>query len=45
MQELSWTNRERGLTSVIVTHNLELARALDRHITLVDGKAMILQGE
>ncbi|MGO9621691.1 MAG: ABC transporter ATP-binding protein [Desulfobaccales bacterium] len=38
-------NRERGLTSVIVTHNQELARSLDRRITLVDGKAMILQGE
>jgi lipoprotein-releasing system ATP-binding protein len=35
-------NRERGLTSVIVTHNLEMARALDRQITLVDGKAVIL---
>lgn len=38
-------NRERGLTTVIVTHNQELARALDRRITLVDGKATILQGE
>jgi lipoprotein-releasing system ATP-binding protein len=38
-------NRERGLTSVIVTHNLELARALDRQITLIDGQAVILQGE
>jgi lipoprotein-releasing system ATP-binding protein len=38
-------NRERGLTSVIVTHNLEMARTLDRQITLVDGKALILQGE
>ncbi len=38
-------NRERGLTSVIVTHNLELARALDRQITLIDGKAVIIQGE
>jgi len=35
-------NRERGLTSVIVTHNLELAQALDRRVTLVDGKAVIL---
>jgi lipoprotein-releasing system ATP-binding protein len=35
-------NRERGLTSVIVTHNLEMARALDRQITLLDGKAVIL---
>ena len=38
-------NRERGLTSVIVTHNLEMARALDRQITLLDGKAVFLQGE
>jgi len=38
-------NLERGLTSVIVTHNLELARALDRRVSLVDGKAVILQGE
>jgi lipoprotein-releasing system ATP-binding protein len=38
-------NHERGLTSVIVTHNLEMARALDRQITLLDGKAVILQGE
>ena len=38
-------NRERGLTSVIVTHNLEMARILDRQITLKDGKALILQGE
>ena len=38
-------NRERGLTSVIVTHNLEMARKLDRQITLRDGKALILQGE
>lgn len=35
-------NRERGLTSIIVTHNMELARALDRRVTLVDGKAVIL---
>jgi lipoprotein-releasing system ATP-binding protein len=38
-------NRERGLTSVIVTHNLAMARILDRQITLLDGKAVILQGE
>jgi lipoprotein-releasing system ATP-binding protein len=38
-------NRERGLTSVIVTHNLEMARTLDRQITLRDGKALILRGE
>jgi len=33
-------NRERGLTSVIVTHNPELAQVLDRRITLRDGKAV-----
>jgi lipoprotein-releasing system ATP-binding protein len=38
-------NHERGLTSIIVTHNLEMARVLDRQITLLDGKAVILQGE
>ena len=38
-------NRERRLTSVIVTHNLELARTLDRQITLRDGKAVVLRGE
>ncbi len=38
-------NRERGLTSVIVTHNLELARTLDREITLRDGKAVIVRGD
>jgi lipoprotein-releasing system ATP-binding protein len=38
-------NHERGLTSVIVTHNLEMARILDRQITLLDGKAVIIQGE
>ncbi len=36
-------NREQGLTSVVVTHNLEMARTLDRQITLIDGKAVILQ--
>jgi lipoprotein-releasing system ATP-binding protein len=38
-------NREQGLTSVIVTHNLELARTLDREITLRDGKAVIVRGD
>ena len=38
-------NRERGLTSVIVTHNLDLARTLDREITLRDGKAVIVRGD
>ena len=44
VQELLVTlNRERGLTSVIVTHNLEMARNLDRQITLVDGKVLIMR--
>jgi len=38
-------NQERRLTSVIVTHNLELAQTLNRQITLKDGKAMVLRGE
>jgi lipoprotein-releasing system ATP-binding protein len=38
-------NREQGLTSVIVTHNLDLAQALTRQITLVDGKAMTVRGD
>ncbi len=38
-------NKERGLTLVIVTHNLELARDLDRQITLVDGKVGIVRGD
>ncbi len=36
-------NREKGLTSIIVTHNLEMAAVLDRQITLADGKAEILR--
>jgi lipoprotein-releasing system ATP-binding protein len=35
-------NRERGLTSVIVTHNLEMAQIVDRQITLLEGKAVVL---
>jgi lipoprotein-releasing system ATP-binding protein len=38
-------NREKGLTSVIVTHNLEMAATLDRQITLADGKAQIIRGD
>jgi lipoprotein-releasing system ATP-binding protein len=38
-------NREQGLTSVIVTHNLGLAQALTRQITLLDGKAMTVRGD
>jgi lipoprotein-releasing system ATP-binding protein len=35
-------NQERGLTSVIVTHNLELSQALNRRVTLRDGQAEVL---
>jgi lipoprotein-releasing system ATP-binding protein len=38
-------NREQGLTSVIVTHNLDLAQALTRQITLVEGKALTIRGD
>jgi lipoprotein-releasing system ATP-binding protein len=38
-------NRSRYLTLVIVTHNLEMARVMDREITLKDGKAEILRGD
>jgi lipoprotein-releasing system ATP-binding protein len=38
-------NQEQGLTSVIVTHNLEMAGTMDRQITLSEGKAVILHGE
>jgi lipoprotein-releasing system ATP-binding protein len=38
-------NREQGLTSVIVTHNMDLAQVLTRQITLVDGKAMTIRGD
>jgi lipoprotein-releasing system ATP-binding protein len=33
-------NRDDGITAVIVTHNMELAKKLSRRVTLVDGKAM-----
>ena len=33
-------NRDDGITSVIVTHNMDLANKLSRRVTLVDGKAM-----
>ncbi|MFP3867419.1 MAG: ABC transporter ATP-binding protein [Desulfobacteraceae bacterium] len=36
-------NQEKGVTTVIVTHNLDLAKRLNRHITLVDGKAVFLR--
>ncbi len=44
VQEMLLTlNREHGLTLIIVTHNLEMAAALDRQITIIDGKAEILR--
>ena len=33
-------HREKGLTSVVVTHNLELAQLMSRRITLVEGQAV-----
>ncbi|MEW5724212.1 MAG: ABC transporter ATP-binding protein [Thermodesulfobacteriota bacterium] len=33
-------NQERGLTSVVVTHNLELAQMMSRQIRLVEGRAV-----
>ena len=33
-------NEEKGLTSVVVTHNLDLARMMFRQIRLVDGRAV-----
>ena len=32
-------NEEKGLTSVVVTHNLELARMTNRQIRLIEGRA------
>ena len=34
---LDW-NRKTGITLVVVTHNRELARSMDRIVTLVDGQ-------
>ena len=33
-------NEEKGLTSVVVTHNLDLARMMSRQIRLVEGRAV-----
>lgn len=33
-------HREKGLTSVVVTHNLELAQMMSRRIRLVEGRAV-----
>lgn len=38
MQEL---NRQRGITIIVVTHNLRLAQRLSRQIQLLDGKAIV----
>ena len=38
-------NQEHGLTSVVVTHNLDLARALKRQITLIDGKVAAVRSD
>jgi lipoprotein-releasing system ATP-binding protein len=37
-------NEEKGLTSVVVTHNLDLARMMGRQIRLVDGRAVEEEG-
>ena len=33
-------NQERGLTSIVVTHNLDLAGMMARRIRLVEGQAL-----
>jgi lipoprotein-releasing system ATP-binding protein len=33
-------NEEKGLTSVVVTHNLDLAKMMSRQIRLVEGRAV-----
>ncbi len=38
-------NREKGLTTVVVTHNLELAALLDYQITIRDGKVIRLPND
>ena len=38
MELLEKLHREHGLTSVLATHNLELARRADRTLRLIDGK-------
>ena len=38
-------NQEKGLTTVVVTHNLELADLLSYQITIKDGKVIRLSGD
>jgi lipoprotein-releasing system ATP-binding protein len=38
-------NQEKGLTTIVVTHNLELANLLSYQITLQEGKVIRLPGE
>jgi len=38
-------NREDGITAIIVTHNMKLAERLSRQITLIDGKAVPVNGQ
>lgn len=35
-------NRDDGITAVIVTHNMKLAERLSRQVTLIDGKAVLV---
>lgn len=42
---LAQLNREKGLTTVVVTHNLELAKLLAYQITIRDGKVIKLPNE
>lgn len=38
-------NRQKQITTVVVTHNLDLARRMARQITLIDGKAVAWKGD
>lgn len=44
-QLLLTLNREKEVTTVIVTHNLKLAERLARQITLIDGKVVVLRDD
>lgn len=37
-------NRDDGITAVIVTHNMKLAERLSRQVTLIDGRAVPVNG-